>query len=255
MNAGLYIRVSTQEQAKEGYSVGAQTKILTDYAKSHKWNIYNTYVDAGFSGKDLNRPAVQQLISDIKQKRINVVIVWKFDRMSRSQKDMITIIEDILEPNDCAFVSLCENFDTSSQLGKAMTGFLAIFAQLEREQIKERMTMGREARAKEGYYTGCIDRPPLGYTLEKGILQINPYEAMAVKRIFELCLENKAPYTIAKTLTKEGYTPRHKSWIYQTVQKCLTSRLYIGEVSYAGEWYKGLHEPIIDPETFETANP
>ena len=253
MNVALYIRVSTQEQAKEGYSVGSQTKKLKSYAKAHDWNIYNTYIDPGFSGKDTNRPALQKLISDIKAQRVGAVIIWKFDRLSRSQKDMLTLIEDIFEPNNCALVSITENFDTSSQLGKAMTGVLAIFAQLEREQIKERMEMGREARAKEGYYTGIKSNPPIGYTYDNGILKIDPYEKLIVKRIFELCLENKAPYTIAKTLTLEGYKPRNKTWIYQTVKKILTSRIYIGEVSFAGKWYKGLHEPIIDLQTFEAA--
>lgn len=254
MNVGIYIRVSTQEQAKEGYSVNEQTDKLTSYAKAQGWHIYQIYADPAFSGKDTNRPALQKLIADIKMHRIDAVLIWKFDRLSRSQKDMLTMIEDILEPNHCGLVSITERFDTSTQLGKAMTGVLAVFAQLEREQIKERMAMGREARAKEGYYTGCHDRPPLGYTVEDGILKINPYEAMAVRRMFELCLQNKAPYTIARILTKEGYKPRNKAWIYQTVQKTLTSRLYIGEVSYAGNWYQGLHEPIIDKETFEAAS-
>lgn len=254
MKVAIYVRVSTQEQAKEGYSVNEQQEKLTDYAKAHGWHIYQTYADPGFSGKDTNRPALQRLIADIKMHRIDAVLIWKFDRLSRSQKDMLTMIEDVLEPNHCDLVSITENFDTTSQLGKAMTGVLAVFAQLEREQIKERMSMGREARAKEGYYTGCNDRPPLGYTVEDGILKINPYEALAVRRMFELCLENKAPYTIAKILTNEGYKPRNKAWIYQTVQKTLQSRIYIGEVSYAGKWYQGLHEPIIDKETFEAAS-
>lgn len=254
MNAALYVRVSTQEQAKEGYSVGAQAELLTNYAKAHKWKIYNTYIDDGYSGKDMNRPAFQNLVADIKKGRVDIVVVWMFDRISRSQKDMLTIIEDILEPNNCAYVSLCENFDTSTQTGKAMTGFFAIFAQLEREQIKERMALGREARAKEGYYTGGGNNPPYGYTYKDGILHINPYEAMVVKRIYELCLERKAPYTIAKILTQEGYKARYKVWVYQTILKILSSRVYIGEVSFAKKWYEGKHEPIIDIETFEAAN-
>lgn len=148
-NVGIYIRVSTQEQANEGYSIDAQRDRLTAYCRSMAWNIYNIYIDGGFSGSNMSRPALSQLLDDIKGKRVNCVLVYKLDRLSRSQKDTLYIIEDVFLKNGIDFVSLNENFDTSSPFGRAMIGILSVFAQLEREQIKERSMMGRVERAKK----------------------------------------------------------------------------------------------------------
>ena len=139
MNVALYIRVSTQEQAKEGYSIGEQTERLEKYAQAHGWTVFKKYTDPGYSGANMQRPALKQLIQDAKSHKFEKVIVYKLDRLSRSQKDTLMIIEDILLKNDVDFVSMNENFDTSTPFGKAMIGILAVFAQLEREQIKERM--------------------------------------------------------------------------------------------------------------------
>lgn len=250
MNVALYVRVSTSEQALEGYSIGEQTARLTKYAEAHNWNIYNVYTDAGFSGGNKNRPALQQLIKDIDSGMIHKVIVYKLDRLSRSQKDTLSLIEDNFLAHDVDFISMQENFDTGSPFGRAMIGILAVFAQLEREQITERMNMGREARAKAGYYTGNRE-PPIGYDYVDNELVINDYEALAVRRMYDLAQEGKAAYTIAKMLTEEGYKPRRESWVFVTIQKILKSRIYIGEVSFSQKWYPGRHKPIISKEQFD----
>ena len=143
--AALYIRVSTLEQAQEGYSVGEQRERLIAYCKAQDWLIADIYVDGGYTGSNLNRPGIQKLMSETE--KFDVVLVYKLDRLSRSQRDTLYLIEEIFRPNKVDFVSMQESFDTSSPFGKAMIGLLAVFAQLEREQIKERTWMGRVGAA------------------------------------------------------------------------------------------------------------
>lgn len=122
--AALYIRVSTQEQAQEGYSIGEQRERLIAYCKAHDWAISEIYVDGGYSGGNLNRPVMQKLMSETK--KFDVVLVYKLDRLSRSQRDTLYLIEEIFLPNTVDFVSMQESFDTSSPFGKAMIGLLAV---------------------------------------------------------------------------------------------------------------------------------
>lgn len=172
----LYIRVSTTEQALEGYSVAEQESRLRRYSEAMGFRIHKVHIDAGFSGASLDRPAIKEVIRDIQSHLVSKVIVWKLDRLSRSQKDMLVMLEDVFLANDCDFISMMESFDTSTAFGRAIVGILAAFAQLERENIKERTTMGRRARLAKGHYNGS--RPPLGYRFLEGSndLKVEPYE-------------------------------------------------------------------------------
>ena len=134
-----YVRVSTREQAEKGYSVSEQQERLKAYCLAKDWVVAQVITDPGFSGAKLERPGMQQLISLVQAKKCDAVLVWKLDRLSRSQKDTLYLIEDVFLKNGCAFVSMNENFDTSTAFGRAMIGILSVFAQLEREQIRERM--------------------------------------------------------------------------------------------------------------------
>lgn len=147
-SVAIYVRVSTQEQANEGYSIDSQIDRLNSYCKARDWAVHKIYKDAGFSGANIERPALNELMRDIKDKRVNLVLVFKLDRLSRSQKDTLYLIEDVFLKNDVDFVSISENFDTSTAFGRAMIGILSVFAQLEREQIRERTSIGRKERAK-----------------------------------------------------------------------------------------------------------
>lgn len=131
----IYVRVSTLEQAEEGYSVDEQINKLEKYSEIKEWSVYETYVDPGYTGSNIDRPGMQRLIADAKLKRFDAVLVYKLDRLSRSQKDTLHLIEDVFDKHNVSFVSLNENFDTSTPFGKAMIGILSVFAQLEREQI------------------------------------------------------------------------------------------------------------------------
>ena len=146
----IYVRVSTTSQAEEGYSIEEQIDKLESYCKIKDWTVYKVYTDGGFSGSNTERPALERLIKDADRKKFDTVLVYKLDRLSRSQKDTLFLIEDVFIKNGIEFLSLQENFDTSTPFGKAMIGLLSVFAQLEREQIKERMQLGKLGRAKAG---------------------------------------------------------------------------------------------------------
>ena len=248
---GLYVRVSTQEQAKDGYSIEEQTERLKAYARAMNWTC-RTYVDAGCSGSTMDRPALQEMIRDIQDGRLDMVAVYKLDRLSRSQKDTLHLIEDVFLSNDVDFVSMTENFDTSSPFGRAMIGILSVFAQLEREQIKERMTLGRTGRAKEGKYHGG-PTPPVGYDYHDGQLIINEFEAVQIREIYSMYLSGMSIRKIGEALQAKGFQHKGGKWIDETIRKVLTSDVYIGRVRFDGQSYQGIHEPIIDQETFDRA--
>jgi site-specific DNA recombinase len=250
-NVALYIRVSTSDQYLKGHSVPEQTERLSKFCESQGWNVLKVYTDAGYTGTNMRRPALQQLISDIK--RIDKVVVYKLDRLSRSQRDTLTLIEDIFIPNNTDLVSMNESFDTATPFGRAMIGVLAVFAQLEREQIKERMQMGKDARAKDGKWMGG-KAAPFGYDYKNDELTVNDYEAMIVNEIFKVFLQGSSCYAIANLMNSRGYRPRASaSFRDRTVRRILESRIYIGYIRYKDQWYRGSHDPIIGIDDFEKA--
>lgn len=250
IKVAIYVRVSTQEQAKEGYSIQEQINRLTKYCEAHGWEVYKVYTDPGFSGADTNRPGLQAMLKDVRRGRVNKVVVYKLDRLSRSQKDTLELIEDEFLDHSVDFVSMSENFDTSTPFGRAIVGILAVFAQLEREQIKERMAMGKEARAKEGKWNGG-QNSPLGYDYINGELVINAFEALQVKEMFELASQNISSYRITELFNKKGYNTRYGVWESSTIRRSLRSKYYLGYTQYNGEWHKGTHDPIISQELFD----
>lgn len=244
----IYIRVSTQEQAMEGYSIQAQTERLQAYCKAKGWGIFHIYTDAGFSGSNMQRPALSQLLEDVEAGRVDCVLVYKLDRLSRSQKDTLHMIEDVFLDHGCDFVSMSENFDTSTPLGRAMIGILSVFAQLEREQIRERMAMGRTERAKSGLWQGG-GWIPIGYDYVDGHLVPNPVRAAAVRDIYDLFLAG-TPITSIKLIVNKKYA---LDLADTTVRSVLSHRLYVGDIVWMGSIYKGQHEPLIDMVTFSRA--
>lgn len=250
----VYVRVSTQEQAKEGYSIGEQTDRLKKYADAHGWLVFKVYTDAGHSGANQDRPALQDLIADVKAGKIDKVLVYKLDRLSRSQKDTLEIIEDVLLANNCDFESMTEKFDTSTSFGRAMVGILAVFAQLEREQIRERMSMGMEARIKEGKWKGGA-HAPYGYDYEATLnkLVINENEAMMVRQIFEAFTEGNNVGQIAKSMYDKGYSFRSGNFDQRNIRYVLRNKTYCGYLKSKNQWFKGLHDPIIDEATYNKA--
>lgn len=253
----IYVRVSTQEQAAEGYSISEQQERLTKYCEAHGWTLVDAYVDPGYSGANTDRPALQKLLSDIPRGCFDTVLVYKLDRLSRSQKDTMQLIEDVFLKNNIDFISMNENFDTGTPFGRAMIGILSVFAQLERDQIKERLTMGRVGRAKTGKWNGG-QKPPVGYEYKDGNLIPIEYEAMQVRKVFDMFLNGLNGEQLSlhqiKDYMSSRYRTRYSAWAQAAcVSRVLKNRVYIGEIKYGGIWYPGAHEPIISMETWEAA--
>lgn len=247
----LYVRVSTAEQAAEGYSIDEQTIRLTKYCEAHGWILAKVYTDPGYSGAKMERPALQQLFRDIRHGLFDTVLVYKLDRLSRSQKDTMYIIEDVFISNNIDFISMNENFDTSTPFGRAMVGILSVFAQLERDQIKERMQMGLDARAKEGYYHGG-PYSPIGYDYVDQDLTINTYEAGIVLKTYDLYLDGMSVHAIARFLChRYPRGTRYGMFTDSVVNSILRGIIYTGRVQWKGEIYPGRHEALVDIETFE----
>ena len=247
--AAIYIRVSTQEQAQEGYSVGEQRERLIAYCKAHDWLIADVYVDGGFTGSNLKRPGIQKLMQETD--KFDLVLVYKLDRLSRSQRDTLYLIEEIFLPNKVDFVSMQESFDTATPFGKAMIGLLAVFAQLEREQIKERTWMGRVARAKAGLYHGG-GNTPIGYDYVDGKLVVNPYEAEQVRKIYEWYLAGGSLISITERLRDEGYTNRYGSYnSWSSVRNILGNETYTGRLHFGEVIVDNAHDAIISKEQFD----
>lgn len=243
-HAAIYIRVSTDAQAEEGYSIDAQKEQLTAYCVSRSIKNYEYYIDGGWSGSNINRPEMQRLIRDVMDNKVSHCIVYKLDRLSRSQKDTLYLIEDVFNPRDVAFVSLHETMDTSTPMGRLMIGILSAFAQLERENIRLRTRMGMKERVKAGYWPGG-GRTPFGYDYDKeqGILVPNA-DAEKVKRIYELYLKGYSGQYIADLLGLK--------YDRLTIQ-ILKRKSNYGIIEYNGEEYQGRHEPLITKETYDKA--
>ena len=245
----IYVRVSTTNQAEEGYSIEEQKDKLSSYCNIKDWSVYKIYTDGGFSGSNTKRPALEQLIKDAKKKLFDTVLVYKLDRLSRSQKDTLYLIEDVFLENKIDFVSLLENFDTSTPFGKAVVGILSVFAQLEREQIKERMQLGKLGRAKSGK-SMMWARTSYGYDYhrETGTVTINPVQSLAIKFIFEQYLSGRSITKLRDDLNDKY--PKEIDWNYRAVRMILANPVYCGYNQYKGQVYPGNHEPIITEEDF-----
>lgn len=250
MKAAIYCRVSTLEQAAEGYSIGVQKEKLSAYATAQSYEITAIYSDEGFSGKDLHRPAMERLICDVKNKRVDIVLIYKLDRLSRHVKDVLELVE-LFDEFGVTLYSLNENLDLSSPFGRAALKMSATFSELERETIVERMQMGKNARARSGKYT-CPGKAPFGYRLDKESdrLEIIPEEADAVREMYAKYIEG---YTFRKLYRycREKY-PDIRFFSNSMCCKPVIERpLYAGYFIHDGELIKATnYEPIISYDTY-----
>lgn len=239
-----YCRVSTENQI-ENYSIDEQRERLEAFCKAKGWSKPEMFIDPGFSGGSLERPALRSLIESVKRGKFGTVVVYKLDRLSRSQKDTLYLIEDVFNKYGVSFVSVCENFDTGTPFGKAMIGILSVFAQLEKDQITERFTMGRIGRAKSGLFHGG-GNAPTGYDYADGHLIINELQAMQVREVFERFENGESVHSIQRSMSK-----KYGGWGNHTlVYNVLKNSIYIGKVKFNGVEYDGEHTPIIDAERF-----
>ena len=262
METGIYERVSTEEQAQEGYSIRAQEQKLKDYARIKDWSIFKIYADEGISGKNITeRPAINELIADIKAGYVKNVVVYKIDRLTRSTADLIYLI-DLFNEYGCAFNSLSESIDTQTASGRMFLKIIGIFAEFERENIIERVKMGLDKKVKEGYSL-CSRTASYGYTREDGekVQSINDEEAQVVIDVFDMYVnQGKAMLAIAKHMNVLGIPTKEGSiWVANTVRRILTNANLIGNVRHhvadgqSAYEYEGQHEAIITEELFADA--
>ena len=248
MRVGLYPRVSGHEQ-EDNYSIPEQIDRMKKYCESKDWMVHKIYTDSVYSGSNMDRPGLQEMIRDCENGKLDMVLVYKLDRLSRSQKDTMYLIEDVFEKNGVGFTSMTENFDTSTPHGKFIVGILAVFSQLERSRITERTMSGKDGRAKEGKWHGG-KWIPIGYDYD-GMLWINEYEAMQVREVADLFLKGMPLRTIARLVTEKGYLHKYGEWEAKTIRRVLANPVYIGMIKHRDTWYEGLHEPIFDKKTFD----
>lgn len=227
MKTAIYVRVSTEEQAVEGYSISAQKKRLQAYCDSQDWEVVGFYVDEGISAKDMNRPELQRMNEHIKLGLINCVLVYKLDRLTRSVLDLYKLLE-LFDQNNCKFKSATEVYDTTTAMGRLFITIVASLAQWERETIGERTRIGLEEKVRQGKYAAHVK--PFGYSLDnaKGELTIIPEEAKIVKRIFRQYLEGKGMLKISNDLIG---TPGAK-WSDVQILQILTNPLYKGTLRW-----------------------
>ena len=250
MKCAIYVRVSTDEQANRGYSLAAQVDQIKSFIKNQGWAALEIYSDDGYSAKNRNRPALKRLLDDASEKRFDVVLAYKIDRLSRRLKDLIEIVEE-LSHYEVGFKSITELIDTTTPEGRLMFHQFGSFAQYERELIGQRTRMGMLKRFKEGKWYG--GPAPYGYSLNGDGLKIKENEAKIVRLIYDLAdKKNMGVINIARYLNEKKIKVIHtKLWRQNTVYHILTNPRYIGEWHWGGERVAGAHKPIIKQAQFE----
>jgi site-specific DNA recombinase len=239
-NVAIYSRVSTEEQAKEGLSIDAQIDKCKAFCSARDWNVYKVYKDAGFSAGTMKRPAMELLLRDAKEKKFNIILVFKIDRFSRNLKDLIMVLEKLKE-KDINFTSVTEQIDTTSAMGEAFFQIIGVFAQLERGMVKERVKLAFDRKIDFGE---SLSRAPFGYFYKNKRLVPHPENSEKVKEIFKMW-ENSINY---KEISKKFNLA--KSTIYQIIK----NPVYIGKIRYKGKLYKGNHKSLVDKELFDKIN-
>ncbi|MCD9071847.1 recombinase family protein [Staphylococcus chromogenes] len=264
---GIYVRVSTEMQSSEGYSITGQINQIEEYCQFNNFKVVDVYEDRGISGKSMNRPALQRMLQDAKNGHIDCVMVYKTNRLARNTSDLLKIVEDLHKQN-VEFFSLSERMEVSTSSGKLMLQVLASFAEFERNNIVDNIFMGQTIRAKEGYYQGNL---PLGYEKipdSKHELMINQHEANIVKYIFEAYAKGHGYRKIANALNHKGYvTKKGKPFSVGSITYILSNPFYIGQIQFAKykDWNEkrrkgindkpviaqGKHSPIISQDLWD----
>jgi site-specific DNA recombinase len=235
-----YCRVSTEEQAAEGYSIDGQAGKLRTYAGLHDLGEVVEITDPGWSGKNMERPGLTRVLDMVKRGHVSHVLVWRLDRLSRNLGDLQTLASGFLE-RGVQLHSVTENLDLSSATGRMFYNILGSFAQFYREQLAENVRLGMAEAVRQGHW---INRPKTGYDLgSDGVLTANE-DAVTVRAIFRLRTEGNSYRTIEEATGVK----------YSTVCSILKSRIYIGEVLLSGQWFQGLHEPLVTEAEFAAAH-
>ena len=264
VRCAVYTRKSSEEGLELAFnSLDAQREACAAYIDSQRHEgwlaLDDRYDDGGYSGGTLERPALQRLIRDIEASRVDTVVCYKIDRLSRSLTDFARLV-DVFERNSVTFVSVTQSFCTTTSMGRLTLNILLSFAQFERELAGERIRDKFAASRRRGIFMG--GHPPLGYDVRDRKLMVNPAEAELVRLIFRRFLDLGSALLLIRELNAQGH--RTKSWTTQagtfregrpfdkgTLYKILRNPVYIGLATHKGTSYPGEHEPIIDRATWD----
>ena len=250
-NAAIYCRVSTEDQVREGYSLGEQLEKLKDLCKFRNYKVYGVYEDAGISAKDMDhRPEFKKMLEDVKNKKVNAIVSYKLDSLTRSVRDLETLISE-LEKYDCSLECAMDDINTSTANGRFFVRMLTVLSQLEIERVSERTKFGLVGAIKDGHIPV---RKTLGFMRDNKKLIINPNESDIVLRIFDLYLKGNSYQRIANIFNKENVL--NKKWYDTTILKILSNPLYKGDYISGGRTgtpvlYEGVVEPIVSKKMWE----
>lgn len=245
MTVAIYVRVSTEEQVKEGSSIGAQRERLKSYCESQGWSDYKFYVDEGKSAKDTNREYLQLMLSHIKQGMVEKVLVYRLDRMTRSVLDLHKLLETF-DQHECAFISATEPYDTSTAAGRLFITIVAAIAQWERENTGERISMVMEEKAIAGEW---IAPPAYGYKKVGNTLQHDEEEMPILKDMIKRVKEGYSMRQLANYLNDSGIKPlRGYQWHITSILGMLKNTALYGAMRWKGEIYENRCEPIMTKE-------
>jgi len=247
IRAAIYTRVSTEDQAKEGFSLDAQLEKLKSYCNARDWEIAGEYIDDGYSGRYIKRPAYNRMMEEIN--KWDAILVIKMDRIHRNSKNFMMMME-YLKKEEKEFVSMSESLDTSTAMGRFVMDIIQRIAQLESEQIGERVYVGMEQKAKtNGGVLGF--NIPYGYDYSNGKLTINHNESENVKNIFQNYLNGISMKKIAEELNLKSIpTKLNKVWGTQTVSLILKNPVYCGYLHWEDYLNPSDHPPIVDKNSF-----
>jgi site-specific DNA recombinase len=235
--AAIYIRVSTEEQAKQGISLKAQEEALQNYAKALGYEVLRIYKDEGKSAKDIKgRPEMTQLLQDAEARKIQAIFIYKLDRFSRSLRDLIETIAKLKEWN-VDFISLQDKIETTSASGKLMFHIISAFAEFERNVTGERTKFSMDKQARDGNH---ISRAPWGYKLE-GKKLVQGEHSYQVQEVFQDFLNQNISLT--KLAKKYGFS-------VNGLKKILTNQTYLGKVKFDGQIHAGTHQALLSSTLF-----
>lgn len=246
----IYARVSTEDQAKEGFSLDSQLEKLRSYCKARGWEIVGEYIDDGYSGRDVKRPAYQKMMEEID--KWDILLVMKMDRIHRNSKNFMLMMEELRQKKK-EFVSMMESLDTSTAMGRFVMDIIQRIAQLESEQIGERVYDGMRQKAKQG--KGVLGSPPpYGYKYGNGRLVEVGNEIKVVRKIFDLYLDGKSLGEVVKWLNENGIkTKKGGRWNKKTVSRILSNPVYCGLIEWEDFLFKGEHTKVVSIEEFNRA--
>jgi len=245
--AAIYTRVSTEDQAKEGFSLDAQLDKLRSYCNARDWRIAGEYIDDGYSGRNIKRPAYTKMMDELE--KWDLLLVIKMDRIHRNSKNFMVMME-YLKSEGKEFVSMSESLDTSTAMGRFVMDIIQRIAQLESEQIGERVYIGMEQKARTG--SGMLGfNIPYGYYFSDGFLYIEKNEKTVIDNIYTWYKNGNSMGEIVKMLNDAKVpTKRGGIWAKKTISKILKNPLYCGYLRWDGYIYKSEHQSIISEEIF-----